>query len=59
MVRSALIFSSKAKIHQLNIFVLVKEDVFELQIAVDTGVVVNVSYRADKLSKDLLNLWNG
>jgi hypothetical protein len=38
---------------------LVEEDVFELEIAVDARVVVDVADGADELCKDLLDFLDG
>jgi hypothetical protein len=55
MVGSALVFSCEPKIDQLDIFVLVEENVLQLEIAVDAWLVVNVADRTDKLCKYLLD----
>lgn len=55
MVCATLVFASKAKVDEFYIFVLVKENVFELEVAMDTAFLVNVRHGANKLGKDLLD----
>jgi hypothetical protein len=47
VVGLALVLSCKAKVDQLDVAVLVEQDVFEFQVAVDAGLVVDVCDGAD------------
>ena len=59
MVRLALVLARKPEINQLDIFMFIEQYVFELQISVDTGLLVDVGYGADQLGKNLLDLIDG
>jgi hypothetical protein len=47
VVGLALVLSCEAKVDQLDVAVLVEQDVFEFQVAVDAGLVVDVCDGAD------------
>lgn len=55
MVGSPFIFTSESEIHQFDVFVLVEEDVLELQVTVDARVFVNIGDGTDKLGENLLD----
>ena len=55
MVGAALVLSGEAKVDELDIFVLVEEDVFEFEVAVNAVLQVDIGYSADKLSEDSLD----
>lgn len=58
VVGFALVLASKPKVYQLDILIFVQEDILELQIAVDAGLLVDVRNGPDELSERLLNLVN-
>ena len=42
IARFALIFSCEAKIYQLDVLMLVQKDVFEFQVSVNTGLLMDI-----------------
>jgi hypothetical protein len=55
VVRLALVLARKTKVDQLDITVFVQQYVFEFEVAVDAGLVMDVGYSADELGEDLLD----
>jgi hypothetical protein len=47
IARFALIFSCESKIYQLDVLMLVQKDIFELQVSVNAGFLVNIGDGAD------------
>lgn len=56
MVHATLVFPCEPKVNKLDILVLVEDDVLELEVAMDAGLLMNVVYGTHKLRKDLLHL---
>lgn len=59
VVSLSLILAREAEITQLDVLMLVEQDVFELEIAVDTRLLVDIANGTDQLGKGLLDLLDG
>jgi len=59
VVGLALVFAREAKVAELDVLVFVEQDVFELEVAVDAGLRVDVAYGADELGEGFLDLVDG
>lgn len=56
VVALALVLAGEAKVDELYVFVLVEQDVLELEVAVHAGLAVDVRDGADELGEDALDL---
>lgn len=56
MRRLALVFAGESKIAELDVFIFIQQNVFELQVSVNTRHVVYMDHSSDELGKDLLDL---
>jgi hypothetical protein len=56
MIRFAFILAREAKVAQLDVLVLIQQYIFELQVAMDAGLLMHIRHSADQLGKGPLHL---
>ena len=59
IARLAFVFPRKPKIAQLDVFLLVEQDVLQLEVSMNTGLAMDVGDGANELCEDPLDLFNG